>query len=137
MGNKWLNPSLKDCCWKFETKTLITWDRDFLGSIWQSGWWLFFILTYKKNYFNYSLSAKQWTTWVLYSLSVTRVKLTVWWFSKNIKESHIQLLYSLYLQFNLACSTLCRERIKESCDQLRFLLPSVAGKKSDMASVSY
>lgn len=30
-----------------------------------------------------------------------------------------------------------RERIKESCDQLRFLLPSVAGKKSDMASVSY
>ncbi|XP_068724415.1 uncharacterized protein [Montipora capricornis] len=28
-----------------------------------------------------------------------------------------------------------RERIKESCDQLRFLLPSVAGKKSDMASI--
>ncbi|XP_067057051.1 uncharacterized protein [Acropora muricata] len=28
-----------------------------------------------------------------------------------------------------------RERIKDSCDQLRFLLPSVAGKKSDMASI--
>lgn len=32
--------------------------------------------------------------------------------------------------------SLLRERIKDSCDQLRFLLPSVAGKKSDMASVS-
>jgi len=47
--------------------------------------------------------------------------------------------FSFYPQFSLVCSTLyiCRERIKESCDQLRFLLPSVAGKKSDMASVSY
>ncbi|XP_032220030.2 uncharacterized protein LOC5519324 [Nematostella vectensis] len=28
-----------------------------------------------------------------------------------------------------------RERIKESCDQLRFLLPNVTGKKTDMASI--